>query len=339
MQQTPQNPMASPSLLIARIAVFLAVTCFACASARATPATVTVENQTRPTACAEEDNVSLTLSGRNIIRFRVEALQPPYLADVKADITAPDFSNCNFDGGAHPTDPSYPFKPRRVVFHDGKDWMIVGITLPSFWRPHRVPVRVGNRTEDDIHLLQVYAKKPGAKPLEALVMYPADGYWRLKPLPLARFGDGVYGSSFLMGPVETDGRPVVNIASVDVSTLPLALHVRFAGGGRADVKVAEISEKRTTLDVSLKPPTRGDQPFAMLRSMYVTADNADMSALSWRATPSSALQTRALPSISTLEAAQVRFGRTVPSRHNTSAPDIRFSGFEAAGTGRSTPKP
>jgi hypothetical protein len=191
-----------------------------------------------------------------------------------------------------------------------------------------VPVRVGKRTEDDIHLLQVYAKKAGSKPLEALVMYPADGYWRLKPLPLARFGDGVYGSSFVMGPIETDGRPVVNIASIDVSTQPLAFHVRFADGGRADVKVAEISRTRTALDVSLRPPTRQSQPFAMLRSMYVAADNADMGAVVWRTAPASALQTRDLPTVSTLEAADVRFGRTVPSRHNTSAPDIRFSGFE-----------
>ncbi|MDM0107835.1 hypothetical protein QTH97_23010 [Variovorax sp. J22R24] len=327
--------MASSSHLQVRIAAAsLAAASFACASAWAAPASVTVGNQTRPTACAEEDNVSLTLSGRGITRFRVEALQPPYLANIKADVTAPDFSNCNFDGGAHPTDPSFPFKPRRVVLHDGKDWMIVGLTLPSFWRPHRVPVRVGKRTEDDIHLLQVYAKKAGAKPLEALVMYPADGYWRLKPLPLARFGDGVYGSSFLMGPVQMDRRPVVNIASIDVSIKPLAFHVRFAGGGHADLKVAEISEKRTALDVSLKPPTRAEQPFAMLRSMYVTADNADMSALSWKASPTSAMQTRDLPSVSTLEAAEVRFGRVVPSRHNTSAPDIRFSRFEAARTGR-----
>lgn len=303
------------------------------AGATAAPATVTVENKTRPTACAEEDNVSLALSGRGIARFRVEALQPPYLAGIGADTTAPDFSNCNFDGGAHPTDPSYAFKPRRVVLHDGRQWMIVGITLPTFWRPHRVPVRVGQRSEDDIHLLQVFAKKPGAKPLEAIVMYPADGYWRLKPLPKARFGDGVYGSSFLMGPVETDGRPVVNIASIEVRTQPLAFRLRFVGGGRADVKVAEISRTRTALEVALAPPTRRDQPFAVLRSMYVTADNADVSALSWQATPSSAMQTQDLPSVSTLEAAQVRFGRTVPSRHNTSAPDIRFSGFETTGSG------
>ncbi|MGJ7507559.1 hypothetical protein [Variovorax sp. GT1P44] len=327
--------MASyPHLL--RLAASLAAATFFCASAWAAPVTVTVENQTKTTACAEEDNVSLTLRAQGIARFRVEALQPPYLADIQADVTKPDFSNCNFDGGAHPTDPSYPFKPRRVVFHDGNEWMIVGITLPSFWRPHRVPVRVGKRSEDDIHLLQVYAKQPGAKPLEALVIYPADGYWRLKPLPLARFGDGVYGSSFLMGPVETDGRPVVNIASIEVVTQPLAFHLRFANGGRAVVKVAEISRTRTALDVSLRPPTRRDQPFAMLRSMYVAADNADMSTLSWRTTPTSALQNQDLPAVSTLDAAEVRFGRTLPSRHNTSAPDIRFSGFQT-GSPRSGP--
>jgi hypothetical protein len=319
--------MASTSQIL-RAAVSLAVATFVFATASAAPASVTIENQTKATACAEEDNVSLTLSGQGITRFRVEALQPPYLADIRADVTAPDFSHCNFDGGAHPTDPSFTFKPRRVVLHDGKQWMIVGITLPSFWRPNRVPVRVGKRSEDDIHLLQVYAKKAGAKPLEALVMYPADGYWRLKPLPLARFGDGVYGSSFLMGPVQTDGRPVVNIASIEVSTQPLAFHVNFADGGRADVSVAEISRTRTALDVSLRPPTRQSQPFAVLRSMYVAPDNADMSVVAWRATSTSAVQIGDLPSVSTLEAAEIRFGRTVPSRHNTSAPDLRFSGFE-----------
>ena len=51
------------------------------------------------------------------------------------------------------------------------------------------PVRVGARSGNDFHLLQIFAKNGDGKPREALVMYPADGYWRLKPLPLARFGD------------------------------------------------------------------------------------------------------------------------------------------------------
>ncbi|MEJ8812388.1 hypothetical protein WKW77_14985 [Variovorax ureilyticus] len=301
-------------------------------TAFAAPATVTVENKTRPTACAEEDNVSMVLRGQGITGFRVEALQPSYIDRIEKDVTAPDFSACNFDGGAHPTDPSYKFKQRRVVLYDGPQWMIVGMTLPSFWRPNRVPVRVGARSGNDFHLVQVFAKskEKDGKPMEALVLYPADGYWRLKPLPLPRFGDGVYGSSFLMGPVQDAGRPVVDISSITIQTQPLSFRLRFANGGSASVKVAEISQARTALDVSLHPPTQKSRPFAVLRSMFVSMDNADVSELTWQSTPSAAQETKPLPEISSIEAAQVRFARTTPSRHNTSAPDIRFSDFETA---------
>ncbi len=322
--------MASSSHSRAFAAASLAVLAFSFANASAAPATVIVENQTRPTACAEEDNVSLTLRGEGIKRFRVEALQPAYIGSIEGDVTAPDFSGCNFDGGAHPTDPAYAFKQRRVVLHDDKQWTIVGMTLPTFWRPNRVPVRVGARSGNDFHLIQIFAKAKGNKPMEAMVLYPADGYWRLKPLPLPRFGDGAYGSSFLMGPVEHDGRPVVNITSITIQPQPLSIRLRFADGGSASVKIAEISQERTALDVVLHPATQGTRPFAVLRSMYVVADNADMSELEWLPTQAADPQTTPLQQVTSLEAAQVRFGRTIPSRHNTSAPDIRFSGFETS---------
>jgi len=296
--------------------------------AAAAPGTVTVENRTTPTRCAEEDNVSFVLSGQGIRRFRVEALQPDYIERIDKDITAPDFSNCNFDGGEHPTDPAHRFTPRRKVLHDGPRWQIVGITLPTFWRPQRVPVQVGMVRDRGFHFLQLFRKTAG-KPVEAVVLYPSDGYWRLKPLPLPRFGDGVYGSSFLIGPVEEAGRPVVDIADIRIDTEPLAFHLRFADGGRALVRVLEVSRTRTALDVRLAPATTQAQPFAVLRSMYVTSDNADMSEVRWQDAANAAPQALPLPEVSTLRAAQVRFGRSVPSRHNTSAPDIAFSGFEA----------
>jgi len=298
------------------------------ATAWAAPAQATIDNETHATACAEEDNVSLNLSGKAIRRFRVEALPPAYLDTIEQDRTAPDFSGCNFDGGTHPTDPRYGFKERRAVLHDGPRWQIVGITLPSFWRPERVPIRVDGRPDRGFHMIQVFAKT-AAKPLEALVMYPADGYWRIKPLPAPRFGDGVYGSSFVMGPVEQAGRPMARIASIAIETKPLVFTLRFANGGEAKVEVREISEARTTLDVAMKPG-RGHGPrFAVLRSMYVAPDNADMSEVAWRATPDAAEARKPLPEVRTLDAADVRFGRSIPSRHNTSAPDIRFGGFAA----------
>src|SRR5689334_9896436 len=97
----------------------IATLAFSVSTAFAAPTTVIVENKTRPTACAEEDNVSMVLRGQGITSFRVEALQPSYIDKIGKDVTAPDFSACNFDGGAHPTDPTYKFKQRRVVLHDG----------------------------------------------------------------------------------------------------------------------------------------------------------------------------------------------------------------------------
>jgi len=259
--------------------------------------------------------------------MRIEALQPAYLDSIGNDTTAPDFSNCNFDGGAHPTDPAHKFKPRRVVLLDDAQWRIVGMTLPSFWRPQQVPVRVGARTDRGFHMLQIFRKEDG-KALEALVLYPADGYWRIKPLPEERFGDGVYGSSFLLGPVEQGNRPVVDIASIRIVPKPLAIHLRFVGGGSAVAKVSEISRTRTALDVRLSSPTANARPFAVLRSMYVTPDNADVSEVRWQESPEAAEQVLSLPDLKTLNGTHLRFGRSLPSRHNTSAPDIVFGGFD-----------
>ncbi|MCY1227787.1 hypothetical protein D9M72_400750 [compost metagenome] len=53
-----------------------------------------------------------------------------------------------------------------------------------------------------------------------------------------------------------------------------------------------------------------------------------MSEVRWQASPQAAEQALPLPEVKTLNATQVRFGRSLPSKHNTSAPDIAFGGFE-----------
>lgn len=307
-----------------RASLFIALSLLA-GAASAAPVAATIENGTTPTPCAEEDNVSMVLRGDGIRRMRIEALQPDYLDKIGNDVTRPDFSACNFDGGAHPTDPAFKFRQRTVVLLDNAQWRIVGMTLPSFWRPARVPVKVGNRRDGGFHLLQVFRKENG-KALEAIVLYPSDGYWRLKPLPEARFGDGVYGSSFLLGPVEQAARPVVNIARIDVVPRPLSIKLTFADGSTALARVDEISRARTALDVTLSKPTAGS--FAVLRSMYVSEDNADMSEVRWQPAAGAAMQAKPLADVKSLSATTVRFGRSVPSKHNTSAPDIAFTGFD-----------
>ena len=42
-----------------------------------------------------------------------------------------------------------------------------------------------------------------------MVLYPPDGYWRARPLPFEDMRWTAYGSSFLVGPVETQERPIV----------------------------------------------------------------------------------------------------------------------------------
>ncbi|RZL68033.1 MAG: hypothetical protein EOP77_02660 [Variovorax sp.] len=293
---------------------------------RAAPLTVTIDDRSTSTACAEEDNVSIALTGRGITRFTIEALQPAYLAAVSSDVTAPDFTGCTFDGSEHPSDPRHRFTPRTRVLHDGPQWRIVGLTLATFWRPQRVPVSLDGVATQGIHLLQVFKKIKG-RPFEVIVLYPSDGYWRIKPLPEARFGDGLYGSSLLIGPSDGAPRPAVSIRSVAITTKPLSLRLAFANGVGARVDVGEISRVRTSINVTLRPATGSTKPFAILRSMYVMADNADVSQVLWRNGPAAALQHAPLPLLSSLEATEARFGRSTLSRHNTSAPDLRFSNF------------
>jgi len=66
----------------------------------------------------------------------------------------------------------------------------------------------------------------------------------------------------------------------------------------------------------------------VLRSMYVTPDNADVSEVRWQESPEAAEQVLSLPDLKTLNGTHMRFGRSLPSRHNTSAPDIVFGGFD-----------
>ncbi len=294
-------------------------------AARAETLTARVVNETRPTRCAEEDNVSLNLSGAGITALRVEALHPAYMPAVTADSYEPDFSGCNFSPESHPTDPAHRFTPRRVVLYSDDTLEIIGNTYETFWRPDVVPLTIEGRSEPGLHLIQVY-RKTGDHKDQFLVLYPPDGYWRAKPLPVPHLGYGVYGSSFLLGPVERDGRPVVSVSAVEIVPKPLTFRLKFTAGGGADVRVSEVSNARIALDVRFERPTGADRPFGVIRSMFVQPQQADMSELSWRdagGTP----HVEALDSFRAADVQDVRFARSVVSTHNTSAPDMWFGDF------------
>jgi hypothetical protein len=164
---------------------------------------------------------------------------------------------------------------------------------------------------------------------EVLVLYPADGYWRARPLPPPNLRWSAYGSSFLIGPVETGPRPLVDIREVAFDPETRTFTLQFARGGGATLKLDRLDQERIVLDVKLDPPV-ADGPFAALRSMFVSEGNSDVAHVGWRGEGSDAWRQEPVMDFKRARAAEIWAGRLVPSRHNTSAPDMVFRDFKAA---------
>lgn len=305
------------------LCALLALPAVAVSGEEGTPTAVEVVNASRPTLCAEEDNVYVKLVGEGLRAFRIEARHPVYIENLRVDHMAPDFAGCDMSG-----DPAFTFTPRTVVLYEDAEIKLIGHTFKSFWRPNVVPFRVMGRTEHGLHLIQVFLKQ-GAKATEFLVLYPADGYWRLKPLPPPRLADSAYGSSFLIGPIAEEGRPLVSIEDVLFEPATRTFHLAFTGGSKGSLAIAAIREDAAVLDVTFDPPA-GSTPFAALRSMFVAPQVADTAEVRWQLEAGEPLSQVAVMNLRTERAQVVRFGRSVPSRHNTSAPDLEFHAFIAS---------
>jgi hypothetical protein len=296
------------------------------ALAQQLPIAVDATNASKRTRCAETDNVYVKLRSPDVRTFRIEATHPHYLKQLTADTVAPDFGRCDMS-----RDPVFRATPRQVVLHDAGDWRLLGFTYESFWRPAEVPVHVGERTEAGLHLLQLWTR--GRKrDEEVLVLYPADGYWRARVMAPGKLGWQVnpilptaYGSSFLVGPIEEKGRPFVEIERVHFYPDLGTFLVTFARGGRAVLRIWSMTEDRTTLEVAFADTISG-HPFAALRSMFVTEDNADVARVMWR-TLDGRRGDEPVMRFKRAQARELWAGRTKPSRHNTSAPDMMFGTF------------
>jgi hypothetical protein len=284
-------------------------------------APVEIINASTPTRCAEEDNVYIKLQGERVRRFTIEARHPAYVGAIVADRWDPDFANCNMPGTA-----AYQFEPRRLTIYETGDWQLVGLTFPSFWRPNSVPVRVGQRIETGFHLLQLWTRFQ-ERAEEVLVLYPTDGYWRARPLSPQNLRATAYGSSFLVGPVEEQGRPLVDLKDVAFDPASRTFSLSFARGGSATLRLDALDQERIGLEVTLEPPVGQDQPFAALRSMHVSETNSDVAHVAWRAQANSLWQDAQVMSFQRARAVELWSGRRVPSRHNTSAPDVTFRDF------------
>jgi hypothetical protein len=309
----------------AALAGFLAVLALATGPTRAEPISVDLHNKSYVTKCAEEDNVYYTLTSPKVARFTVTAETPAYVDTIVRDRRAPDFSGCSFghSGGA---DGASHYTPPTAVLWEDDEYVLKGVVYPDFWRPTVVPVTVGKLTQNFLHLVQLWRKTP-AGPIEFLVFYPQDGYWRLKALPPLRMREVAYGSSFLFGPVEESTRPFVAYKTVAFDPEKLAFTIEFAKGGKAEVALKEIATGRASVEVAFAGVDTASLPFAALRSMYVAPGNADTAETVVRATPGATATSTVVVDWKDGKAADVAFRRSVPSTHNTSAPDVGFGDF------------
>jgi hypothetical protein len=308
----------------ALIALLAAATVALATPASAAPLAVEVVNASEPTLCAEKDNVYIKLLSAEVRRFNIVAEHPAYAGTIVVDRSAPDFRNCDMS-----QDPAFRAEPRRVTLYETGDLQLIGYTFRSFWRPNTVPVRVGNRIEPGLHLVQLFTKYR-QRTEEVLVVYPADGYWRARPLPPSHLGYSAYGSSFLVGPVEMTGRPFVDIKDIAFDPASLTFRLAFTGGGSGRLHVAAVDEEHITLEVKLDPAIEASRPFAALRSMFVTETNADVARTGWISPGSQAYEAAAVMDFRRATALEFWAGRRLPSRHNMSAPDMIFRDFGGA---------
>ena len=309
------------SLAAAMLAIF---TLSGATSTIAQTLAVDVTSASEPVLCAEKDNVTINLTSRDVRSFRIEAAHPAYIGTLQRDSFEADWTGCTAPGD--PT-PGTPQPPRRTTLYEQIDFWVVGLTLPTFWRPSTTTVRIGNRVEKGIHLLQVWMIRPmGGE--EVLVLYPQDGYWRLRPLAPAGLAPTAFGSSFLIGPVEVEGRPIVKIREVAFDPAARTFTLAFERGGAATVKMSTTDQNRNALDVSFDKPVDG-RPFAALRSMYITDFNNDVARIAVREKDAKGWREEPILAFKRALATDIWAGRVSPSRHNTSSPDMVFNGFAA----------
>ena len=278
-----------------------------------------------PEACAEKDNVEISFTSPVVRAFRLEAVHPAFVGMIRRDRFQPDYTSCDMVPGTE-----FAAGAQRVTFWETPRFWLTGYRLPEFWRPADVPVRVGDRVERGLTFIQLWMRYR-ERAEEILVMYPPDGYWRIRPLPPDEMRWTAYGSSFLIGPVEMADRPIVAIEEISFDPVRKSFTLRFKRGGSATISLATIDEDRFSMDVTLEGAVPRDLPFASLRSMYTTEDNADASHVAWRTPGSPGWTESPVLAFHDANVSELWLGRRAVSRHNLSAPDLIVNRFMDSG--------
>lgn len=292
-------------------------------SRAAEPVAVDVRNASEPVLCAEKDNVTIEFASPDVRNFRIEAAHPPYIGMLARDSFDADWAACDMSKDtAHAGDVKVP--TRQTLYEEPALW-VVGWKMPTFWRPATATVRIGDRVETGLHLVQVWMIRPmGGE--EVLVFYPQDGYWRIRPLAPEGRAPTAFGTSFLVGPIEREGRPIVKLKEIAFDPKARRFSLAFEQGGSAEITMSEVSTNRHVLDVSLKQAVASG-PFAALRSMYVTDFNNDVARVATRSPGAPGWSEASVMTFKGGKVTDLWAGRTNVSRHNSSSPDMVLSHF------------
>lgn len=283
---------------------------------------VEVINKSTPTLCAEHDNVQIDFKSAGISKFQIQAKHPAYIANISKEAPGFDLTNCSFKA-----DPVIAAKPRKKTFWESPKFWLTGYTFKGFWRPNDVPVRVGKTVEHGFHMVQLWMLYR-ERAEEIMVFYPPDGYWRARPLPFADMRWTAYGSSFIVGPVEVQKRPLVRLKEIVFAPTKRQFTLHFLRGGHATITLKSVDQNQISLDVGLSKDVPRNVPFASLRSMYVTETNSDVARLAWRSLSAKKWSERPVMELKKTLASYFWAGRRAPSQHNLSAPDFVFRKFQ-----------
>ncbi len=292
---------------------------------------VAVTNLSEPVLCAEKDNIQIDFSSPTVKTFRVQAVHPAYIGTIQVDRYLPDFTAC--DMSSDPVVATSVKKTVRRTIYETPDFQLVGYTYPTFWRPANTPVRVIDRENNidatfrEIHLMQVWTLHR-ERAEEVLVVYPPDGYWRARPLPFADMRWTAYGSSFLIGPVEVQERPIVDLKLITYDAQAKTFRLDFARGGSATMNIQALDQEHIALDVALEGAIPRNLPFASLRSMYITDINNDASRVAFKPKDAKRWGEAHVMDFKNADATEFWLGRTTISKHNTSAPDMILGKFK-----------
>ncbi|HMN72950.1 MAG TPA: hypothetical protein PKA55_13890 [Rhodoblastus sp.] len=284
---------------------------------------VEARNLSTPDICAEKDNIQIDFASPAVRSFRVQAIHPVYIGSIGVDRYAPDFSSCSFE-----THKYFGEDGARVTLYETPSLQLVAYKLPNFWRPARTPIRIGAKTYEGFDAAQLWVRHR-ERAEEVMVFYPPDGYWRIRPLPFGDMRWTAYGSSFLIGPVEVQERPVVDLAAIAFDPASKTFTLDFRRGGSAKVALQALDQDHISLDVSFDGAMPSGLPFATMRSMFATETNSDVARAAWLPKGADAWSEGSIMDFKKADVTEFWAGRRVPSRHNTSAPDMDFSLFSA----------